>query len=285
MSAVVVELNSAALAWGRLPAHNPAAVAAGAAGIVVHCVRLLTHYQSAVYTKVYRTPIDIERVRAAEEDCVPGGGGRQRAKTAARNLYGITTCKDECEVAQRHVYAADFIERLRTVVPPGVRVVFHLAPPLLSCPDPATSWPRKLAFRPLGPPAGRVLACAQLRPRPLGPHGRSASRAVLCAQAHGATQIQIDCRAPYTCKSRDHSPISVPAQRRVQLRARKGSGSTQSRGRACVPSRQVPSGSRLQPRRPRDGLPPRSGFGKPRSVGSSIGSRGRGLWTPQEPRT
>jgi indolepyruvate ferredoxin oxidoreductase len=86
----------------------------------------LIAYQNAAYAREY---VDfVRKVREAEEAAVPGED--RLAEGVARHLFKLMAYKDEYEVARLHL--TDGISReLARRYPGGVRVEYHLHPPLL----------------------------------------------------------------------------------------------------------------------------------------------------------
>ena len=86
----------------------------------------LIEYQSEAYARAYAD--FVRRVSEAERAAVPGAS--RLGEAVARHLYKLMAYKDEYEVARLHLkhrVAATLTERY----PDGVRVRYHLLPPLL----------------------------------------------------------------------------------------------------------------------------------------------------------
>ena len=110
LNGVAVESSKRTFNWGRLAAHNLAAVQAAAkpalriekpvartlAEIVSKRVELLTAYQDKEYAERYRALVD--KVARAEKDKAPGRRGL--AEAVAKSLYKLMAYKDEYEVAR-----------------------------------------------------------------------------------------------------------------------------------------------------------------------------------------
>jgi indolepyruvate ferredoxin oxidoreductase len=185
-----VELNKNAFHWGRRAALDsasvealarPAEVATDARRLSVSLeemigrrVAFLAAYQNAAYAARYRELI--ERARAAEEGLVPEG--HAFAESVARNLFKLMAYKDEYEVAR--LYAdGSFAKQVAASFDGDARLEFHLAPPLLARPDPATGRPKKISIGGWMMGGFRVLARLKfLRGTPLDPFGYSAERRV-----------------------------------------------------------------------------------------------------------
>ena len=151
-----VEANRRAFAWGRLAAHDPAAIEAAVAKRVTPEARemtlperirfnadFLTRYQDAAYARKY-TDI-VSRVQTAEASRTPGLRGLTDA--AARGLFKLMAYKDEYEVARLYT-DGDFRARLERQFEGDFKLQFHLAPPILAKKDPVTGHLRKRAFGP-----------------------------------------------------------------------------------------------------------------------------------------
>jgi indolepyruvate ferredoxin oxidoreductase len=154
LNGVAVEANKRTFAWGRLAAHDPAAVEAAARPamreapaeaptfemLVARRVDDLTAYQNAAYADRYRRAVTAV---AAAEARIDGASGL--AEAVARNLHKLMAYKDEYEVAR--LYAdGEFRRQLQAQFEDGYRLEFHLAPPLLARRDPRTGEARKQAF-------------------------------------------------------------------------------------------------------------------------------------------
>jgi indolepyruvate ferredoxin oxidoreductase len=152
LNATAVDMNRRAFQWGRRLAHDPALAGtlmpapkpeAGLDEVIARRVRYLTDYQDAAYARRYRTLV--EKVRTAEAQ-LGGNEGSVRLTTAvAHNYFKLLAIKDEYEVAR--LYAeTDFLARIGETFEGDYRLSFHLAPPWLAKPDPATGRPRKRSF-------------------------------------------------------------------------------------------------------------------------------------------
>jgi indolepyruvate ferredoxin oxidoreductase len=188
-----VEWNRRAFAWGRLAAHDRAAVEAAArpllragaapppartlAEIVAHRSEHLTAYQSARYAARYRALV--ERVAARERDL---GDGRDDLARAVASAYAkLLAYKDEYEVAR--LYTDGSLERqLAGELEGGRRLRVHLSPqflPAFLAPrDPETGRVAKWSIPlPLARAGFRVLASLRfLRGTPFDLPGRTAHR-------------------------------------------------------------------------------------------------------------
>ena len=151
-----VAMNLQALSLGRLWAHDPGRVAALLPGALPSAItpptlddtialveRRLTAYQDAAYARRWREVVD--RVRAREGHVAGQAGPLTQA--VAQQLGRLMAYKDEYEVARLYADPA-FRTRLEAQFEGIRRVRLHLAPPLLSRPDPITGRARKRMFGP-----------------------------------------------------------------------------------------------------------------------------------------
>ncbi|GGC65663.1 indolepyruvate ferredoxin oxidoreductase family protein [Chelatococcus reniformis] len=185
---VSVEANRQTFAWGRLAAHDAAAVNrfvdAGKASarpprevprdlaaLVADRAGRLAHYQDEAYARRYQALV--ETARAAEEHI--HGDGRF-TDAVARHFYKLMAYKDEYEVARLYVDPV-FQDKLSQQFDGDYRIEFNLAPPLLARRDPETGIPKKRAFGPWILPAFRLLArLRRLRGTPLDIFGYTEER-------------------------------------------------------------------------------------------------------------
>jgi indolepyruvate ferredoxin oxidoreductase len=130
----------------------------------------LIDYQSEAYAGQY---VDyVARVRAAEQARVPGE--TRLSEAVARYLFKLMAYKDEYEVARLHL-KADLERTLAAEFPDGVKVQYHLHPPLLR----ALGLQRKLKLGRWFDGAFRSLTRMKgLRGTALDPFGRAAVRRV-----------------------------------------------------------------------------------------------------------
>jgi indolepyruvate ferredoxin oxidoreductase len=194
LNAAAVEMNKAAFNWGRLAAHDPAAVrrasgldAAGEAPAegtiddralsttleerIGRRRAFLTDYQNAAYADRYAALV--EKVRAAEARRVPGSTALTEA--VARYAFKLMAYKDEYEVARLYSQPGFWAEVDRTFAG-DFKVHFNLAPPLLAKKD-ADGHLVKAEYGPWIRHAFRVLRHFRfLRGTALDPFGRTAER-------------------------------------------------------------------------------------------------------------
>jgi indolepyruvate ferredoxin oxidoreductase len=147
LNGVAVDTSLRTFDWGRLAAHDLAAVDAVARPqiredkppqmtlpeLVKHRVGLLTQYQNAAYAERYST--FVARVAAAEKEKTKGRTGL--AEAVAKSLYKLMAYKDEYEVARLYT-DGEFAKKLRQQFEGDFKLKFNLAPPLLADRDPAT---------------------------------------------------------------------------------------------------------------------------------------------------
>ena len=150
LNAAAVEMNKTAFNWGRLAAHDIAAVRAAAKGKaeapagtalvlddsalsptldqrIARRIAFLTDYQNAAYAEKYKSLVD--KVRAGEQAKTPGATALTEA--VARYAFKLMAYKDEYEVARLYT-GGDFEKRVRETFDGDFKIHFHLAPPLLA---------------------------------------------------------------------------------------------------------------------------------------------------------
>jgi indolepyruvate ferredoxin oxidoreductase len=188
LNGVAIEANTQAFRWGRLLAVGEAPIAALAAKLVQPVAgealsltleeaiarreQFLTDYQDAAYAERYRARV--EAVRALEARVMPGRDALSWA--VAKYLFKLMAYKDEYEVARLYT-GGSFRQQLDRTFEGDYRLEFHLAPPVLSRPDPATGRPRKVSFGPWMMRLFGVLAkMKRLRGTRLDPFGYSGDR-------------------------------------------------------------------------------------------------------------
>jgi len=130
----------------------------------------LIAYQNAAYARDY---VDVvRRVREAERGASPDDS--RLSEAVARNLFKLMAYKDEYEVARLHL-RNDVARALAAEYPGGVRVQYHLHPPLLR----ALGLTRKLRLGTWVEGVFRLLAAMKgLRGTALDPFGRAEVRRV-----------------------------------------------------------------------------------------------------------
>ncbi|ANK81774.1 MAG: indolepyruvate ferredoxin oxidoreductase [Rhizobiales bacterium NRL2] len=169
LNGVAVAMNKETFNWGRLAAHDIDRVekAAEPTGtvvpfhkpltdledIVAHRRDLLTKYQDAAYADRYEALVR----RIEKADKAAGGGFTGLAEAVARNFAKLMAYKDEYEVARLYTDGT-FMRRIREQFEGDYKLKFHLAPPIVSRPDPETGEVGKKEFGPWVMPLFRVLA-------------------------------------------------------------------------------------------------------------------------------
>jgi indolepyruvate ferredoxin oxidoreductase len=154
-----VEMNKRALAWGRLYAHDPAAVegaarpnlrasetreqSASLEDVIGKRVELLTAFQNAKLARRYAN--FVERVAAAERRVAPES--QALALAAARGYARLLAYKDEYEVARLYT-DGDFRRQLEAEFEGDYQLRFHLSPPLIAPRDRDTGRFMKFTFGP-----------------------------------------------------------------------------------------------------------------------------------------
>src|SRR5687767_2423472 len=139
LNGVAVEFNKKSFVWGRRAAVDlekvrriamPAEVipieqhfSRSLDELVERRVKFLTEYQNRAYADRYRAMV--EKVRAKDE---------KLAEVVARNYAKLLAYKDEYEVARLHA-DTNFRKKIEGMFEGDYRVVYHLAPPLLTKKD------------------------------------------------------------------------------------------------------------------------------------------------------
>ena len=166
------QMNRDAFLWGRRTAADPKAVegllaarpSPSQAGIspapaedLGEAIELrrqyLAEYQNEAYAQRYMALV--EQVRAVEKSRFPGRTELTRA--VAKYYFKLLAIKDEYEVARLHVQSG-FLQSIEQQFEGDYKLVFNLAPPLLSKRDPATGEPQKREFGAWVLPLFRLLA-------------------------------------------------------------------------------------------------------------------------------
>jgi indolepyruvate ferredoxin oxidoreductase len=185
-----IDNNLAAFEYGRLAAHDGAALAAlvkakqpsqvmvfkpteTVASVVADRVARLTDYQNAVYAQRYSDCV--AKVQAAEKPL----NSERLSLAVAKNLYKLMAIKDEYEVARLYS-TAEFKAQLAAQFEEGGKkgtLKLHLAPPLLGKVD-HLGKPVKQAFNAawLLPAFKLLAACKGLRGSALDVFGKTAER-------------------------------------------------------------------------------------------------------------
>jgi len=168
LNGVAVEFNLQSFVWGRRAAVDLARVEKIATPaeviplsqhlsrnldeLVARRAETLTAYQDAAYAARYRELVD--KVRRVESE---KASGTKLGEAVARYYAKLMAYKDEYEVARLHSNSA-FMQKIEGMFEGDYKVVFHLAPPLLNKPDPATGEAKKSTFGPWMLQAFKLLA-------------------------------------------------------------------------------------------------------------------------------
>jgi indolepyruvate ferredoxin oxidoreductase len=187
LNGVGVDMNRAALSWGRLAAADLAAVEAFASGsgasskdvvpetpmaLGERLTGELVRYQDRAYADRFSALVDA--ARAADARFPQRAGALTRA--VARYFYKLMAYKDEYEVARLYSDGS-FLKTLKAEFEGDLRLEFHMAPPLLQRRDPATGRYRKRKFGRGTMALYRLLARLKfLRGTNFDPFGRAAHR-------------------------------------------------------------------------------------------------------------
>jgi len=166
------QMNREAFLWGRRAAIDPSTVerllapgresrrtglAPRSTNDLARAIEIrrdfLTAYQDAPYAQRY---VDmVERVRSVEKRAFAGRTALTEA--VAKYYFKLLAIKDEYEVARLHTQSG-FLENVSQQFEGDYKLVFNLAPPLLSRRDPSTGELRKREFGAWIVPVFRVLA-------------------------------------------------------------------------------------------------------------------------------
>jgi len=164
LNANETEANKRAFALGRRAAHDPASIEAALAphrdqgpdadlnARVERHAAFLAEYQDEGLAQRYRRLVG----RVVEAESRMGGDGGL-AMAVAQSGFRLLAIKDEYEVARLHSDGA-FRRELERRFSGAYRIRYHLAPPLIARPDPATGRARKRMYGPWMGAAFRILA-------------------------------------------------------------------------------------------------------------------------------
>lgn len=163
---VAVDFNKEAFELGRHFAHDPGATLArlpvqpaaespvppSLDALIEDRAHRLAEYANERYADRYRRQVSrIRQIDSHQDD------PDSLTRSVATQLYRLMAIKDEYEVARLHS-SEEFRQQLQSQFSGKYRLSFHLAPPLLSSPDPVTGKIRKREFGSWIVPAFRVLA-------------------------------------------------------------------------------------------------------------------------------
>ena len=160
---VKIDANKQAFMWGRIAAHEPAAIEKllGAndeprneslEDMIEARREFLVGYQNAALAKRYVALV--EKVRAAEASI---GDGDSLSRAVIQAWFRLLSYKDEYEVARLQT-SPGFLASVRRDFGDGVKLRFHLAPPLLGGKKDARGRPLKREFGAWILPVFRLLA-------------------------------------------------------------------------------------------------------------------------------
>ena len=163
LNGIKIDENKQAFTWGRIAAHNAAAIDRILDGSINKVVETLDNvierrqaflkdYQDEALADRYVALVD--RVRDAESALSENG---ELATSVAKSYFRLLSYKDEYEVARLHT-DKDFLASLRQDYGDRARLRFHLAPPLMNGRRDARGRPRKKEFGAWVLPLFRVLA-------------------------------------------------------------------------------------------------------------------------------
>ncbi len=142
LNGVSIEFNKQAFNWGRLAAHDLAAVKRLATPaqvveikrqptlneVIEKRLAFLTDYQNADYAAMYKN--FVEQVKAAEEKVVAGAPLRL-TEAVAKYLFKLMAYKDEYEVARLYT-DGKFQKKVADMFEGDYQLNFHLAPPMFA---------------------------------------------------------------------------------------------------------------------------------------------------------
>ncbi len=164
LNGVSVEMNKRVFDAGRLAAADPTAfdseenAAYEPIDTTLHAVVerravFLTDYQNTAYADRYRRLV--AGAESAEQSVTPYT--KDFALAVAKGAFKLMAYKDEYEVARLFAESTFLHDVAKQFVGP-YRVKFHLAPPFLARPDPASGRPQKVTFGPWMVSLFRLLA-------------------------------------------------------------------------------------------------------------------------------
>ncbi len=185
LNGAAVEMNRNAFRFGRLAAHDTAALErivkpaqpktpATLDEVVAVRAQHLTAYQNAALAQRYTDQVN--RIKALEAEKAPGRSGLTEA--VAKGYFKLLSYKDEYEVARLYTDGR-FEKSVAENFDGQLKFEFHLAPPVLSwfSKDKITGHPRKMSFGRWMLPAFRLLAKGKrLRGTALDLFGKTAER-------------------------------------------------------------------------------------------------------------
>ena len=163
LNGIKIDANKQAFTWGRIAAHDPAAIAALLDGgarnkedtldeMVEARREFLRAYQDDALAE--RFTALVTRVREAERAVT---GSEQLSRAVAQAWFRLLSYKDEYEVARLHS-SPEFLETVRRDFGGDATLRFHLAPPFLGGKKDARGRPLKREFGAWILPVFRLLA-------------------------------------------------------------------------------------------------------------------------------
>ena len=221
LNGAAVAMNTQAFQWGRLAAHDRAAVEAAATPaatafgpideqrrlsdtldeVIGRRAAFLTDYQDAAYATRFRALVD--HVRRVEEQRVPGTTALTESVT--RSLFKLMAYKDEYEVARLHADSG-FVEKIGAMFEGDWKLTYHMAPPALGGAETGGE-PRKKTFGPWMLKALGLLAKGKrLRGTALDPFGRTAERRM---ERRLIEEFEATVGTLLTGLTRDNHPLAV----------------------------------------------------------------------------
>ena len=159
LNGVAVEFNLKSFVWGRRAAVDLARVEKIATPAADHSHQPAPVAQSrraggataSNSSPPTRTPPMRRATRSWWRKCAGSSprkiGGTKLSEAVARYYAKLMAYKDEYEVARLHSDPA-FMQKIEGMFEGDYKVVFHLAPPILNKPDPATGEAKKSTFGP-----------------------------------------------------------------------------------------------------------------------------------------
>jgi indolepyruvate ferredoxin oxidoreductase len=185
LNGAAIEMNTEAFRFGRLAAHDTAAIErvvqpkaaqtpATLAEIVAFRAKHLIAYQDEALARRFTDMI--ARFKALEQS--KAGGRKGLAEAVARGYFKLLSYKDEYEVARLYTDGR-FEKAIGENFDGNLKLEFHLAPPLMSwfSKDKVTGHPRKMSFGRWMLPVFRQLAKGKrLRGSPWDIFGYTAER-------------------------------------------------------------------------------------------------------------
>jgi len=163
LNGVKIDANKQAFIWGRIAAHDPAAIENllgvneearndSLENMIEDRRAFLVGYQNSTLADRYVALI--EKVRAAEASI---GDSDRLSRAVIRAWFRLLSYKDEYEVARLHT-SPEFLASVRRDFGDSAKLRFHLAPPLLGGRKDARGRPLKREFGAWILPVFRVLA-------------------------------------------------------------------------------------------------------------------------------